>query len=114
MYVHRTVAALARHLADHQTDTRFGSTQYQPIPEDDRGRTPFKSQLDDFSRYRNSYLLACSVALGSLFYGYDIGLIGGVLALDSFQHYFGLDEMTPGERAWLNGNIVAILQLGCL
>ncbi|KAJ7784287.1 general substrate transporter [Mycena metata] len=42
------------------------------------------------------------------------GLIGGVLALGSFQRYFGLDEMTPEERAWLNGNIVAILQLGCL
>ncbi|KAJ7132941.1 general substrate transporter [Mycena filopes] len=70
--------------------------------------------MNEISRYRNSYFLACSVALGSLFYGYDIGLIGGVLALGSFQHYFGLDEMTSGERAWLNGNIVAILQLGCL
>ncbi|KAJ7818460.1 hypothetical protein B0H14DRAFT_2838916 [Mycena olivaceomarginata] len=73
-----------------------------------------KSGLDDFSRYRNAYLLAVSVALGSLFYGYDVGLIGGVLSLDSFQHYFGLDKMTPSEKAWLNGNIVAILQLGCL
>jgi hypothetical protein len=42
------------------------------------------------------------------------GLIGGVLFFDSFQHYFGLDKMTPSEKAWLNGNIVAILQLGCL
>ncbi|KAJ7797678.1 general substrate transporter [Mycena olivaceomarginata] len=73
-----------------------------------------KSGLDDFSRYRNAYLLAVSVALGSLFYGYDVGLIGGVLFFDSFQHYFGLDKMTPSEKAWLNGNIVAILQLGCL
>lgn len=31
-----------------------------------------KSGLDDFSRYRNAYLLAVSVALGSLFYGYDV------------------------------------------
>ncbi|KAJ7236742.1 general substrate transporter [Mycena haematopus] len=73
-----------------------------------------KSELDDISRYRSTYLLALSVALGSLFYGYDIGLIGGVLSLGSFQHYFGLDMMTSREKAWVNGNIVAILQLGCL
>jgi hypothetical protein len=42
------------------------------------------------------------------------GLIGGVLSLGSFQHYFGLDKMNPSEKAWLNGNIVAILQVGCL
>ncbi|KAF7348352.1 putative quinate permease [Mycena sanguinolenta] len=73
-----------------------------------------KPVLDDISRYRNAYLLALSVALGSLFYGYDIGLIGGVLSLESFQHYFGLDMMNPREKALVNGNIVAILQLGCL
>ncbi|KAJ6508428.1 general substrate transporter [Mycena sanguinolenta] len=73
-----------------------------------------KSVLDDISRYRNTYSLALSVALGSLFYGYDIGLIGGVLTLDSFQHYFGLDMMDPREKASVNGNIVAVLQLGCL
>ncbi|KAF7364945.1 General substrate transporter [Mycena venus] len=74
----------------------------------------FKSELDEISRYRNAYVLALSVALGSLFYGYDIGLIGGILSLGSFQNYFGLDKMNPREKAWLNGNIVAILQLGCL
>ncbi|KAJ7812899.1 hypothetical protein B0H13DRAFT_2143565 [Mycena leptocephala] len=68
-----------------------------------------KSGLDDISRYRNAYFLALSVALGSLFYGYDM-----VLSLGSFQHYFGLDKMNPSEKAWLNGNIVAILQVGCL
>ncbi|KAJ7181646.1 major facilitator superfamily domain-containing protein [Mycena crocata] len=38
----------------------------------------------------------------------------GVLSLGSFQHYFGLDKMTASEKAWLDGNIVGILQLGCL
>ncbi|KAJ7079785.1 general substrate transporter [Mycena belliarum] len=74
----------------------------------------FKSQLEDLSRYRNSYFLAFSIAMGSVFFGYDIGLIGGVLSLDSFQRYFGLDKMDAGEKAALNGNIVAILQVGCL
>ncbi|KAJ7134894.1 general substrate transporter [Mycena epipterygia] len=73
-----------------------------------------KSQLVEISRYRNVYFLALSVAMGSMFHGYDIGLIGGVLSLASFQHYFGLDEMNAEEKASLNGNIVAILQVGCL
>lgn len=42
------------------------------------------------------------------------GLIGGVLALRSFQEYFGLDKKSAAERANLNGNIVSILQAGCL
>ncbi|KAJ7643917.1 general substrate transporter [Roridomyces roridus] len=70
--------------------------------------------LDDFRQYRNAYFLALSVSMGSIFYGFDVGLIGGVLALESFQHYFGLDEMSPREKAALSGNIVVILQLGCL
>ncbi|KAF8132209.1 hypothetical protein K438DRAFT_1884970 [Mycena galopus ATCC 62051] len=73
-----------------------------------------QTELEDISRYRNAYFLALSVALGSLFYGYDIGLIGGVLSLDSFQHYFRLDQMNPREQASVKGDIVAILQLGCL
>ncbi|KAJ7451602.1 general substrate transporter [Mycena latifolia] len=74
----------------------------------------FKSELEDLSRYRNAYFLALSVAMGSVFFGYDIGLIGGVLSLGSFQRYFGLDQMDAREKAALNGNIVAILQVGCL
>lgn len=42
------------------------------------------------------------------------GLIGGVLALKSFQQYFGLDKLSPGQHASLNGNIVSILQAGSL
>ncbi|KAJ7758135.1 hypothetical protein DFH07DRAFT_772602 [Mycena maculata] len=44
----------------------------------------------------------------------DRGLIGGVLSLASFQNYFGLDKMNAREKAALEGNIVAILQVGCL
>lgn len=42
------------------------------------------------------------------------GLIGGVLALQSFQEYFGLDKKSAQERADLSGNIVSVLQAGCL
>ncbi|KAF7298840.1 Sugar transporter [Mycena indigotica] len=72
-----------------------------------------KAQLDEIREYRNAYFLAFAVAMGSVFFGYDIGLIGGVLALESFQKYFGLDKMSPSERASISGNIVAVLQVGC-
>jgi hypothetical protein len=65
-------------------------------------------------RYRHAYLLAASAAMGSIFYGWDIRLIGGILVMPSFKSYFGLDKITPSQLANLNGNIVAILQGGCL
>ncbi|KAF9446830.1 general substrate transporter [Macrolepiota fuliginosa MF-IS2] len=73
----------------------------------------FQNQVQGISGFRNAYLLAASASLGSVFYGWDIGLIGGVLALESFQEYFGLDKKTAAERADLNGNIVSVLQAGC-
>ncbi|KAJ7707524.1 general substrate transporter [Mycena rosella] len=57
-----------------------------------------KSEVEEMlGRYRNAYFLAASAAMGSVFFGYDIGIIGGVIALPSFKA----------------GNIVAILQGGC-
>ena len=73
-----------------------------------------KQQLDELVRFRHSYALAASAAMGSIFYGWDIGLIGGVLALPSFKHYFGLDKLSASANANLSGNIVAVLQGGCL
>ena len=70
--------------------------------------------LDDLSRNRNAYALALSACMGSMFFGWDIGLIGGILSLPSFQQYFGIDHMSATARANLNGNIVSILQAGCL
>ncbi|KAJ7455264.1 general substrate transporter [Mycena galericulata] len=73
----------------------------------------FKTQLADIARYRNAYFLALSAAMGSVFFGYDIGIIGGVIALPAFQRYFGITKMSASARAALSGNIVAILQGGC-
>ncbi|KAJ7707517.1 general substrate transporter [Mycena rosella] len=64
-------------------------------------------------RYRNAYFLAVSAAMGSVFFGYDIGIIGGVIALPSFKAYFGINGMSASDKAALSGNIVAILQGGC-
>lgn len=69
--------------------------------------------LADVAQHRHAYLIAASAAMGSIFYGWDIGLIGGVLVLPSFQRYFGLDHMSASEKADLSGNIVSVLQGGC-
>ncbi|KII85074.1 hypothetical protein PLICRDRAFT_178829 [Plicaturopsis crispa FD-325 SS-3] len=73
----------------------------------------FKEEIADIVRYRNAYLLALSAAMGSIFYGWDIGLIGGIISLPSFQASFGFNTKTASEKADLSGNIVAILQGGC-
>ncbi|KAJ7150581.1 major facilitator superfamily domain-containing protein [Mycena crocata] len=73
-----------------------------------------KDQLHDIKRYRNAYFLALSAAMGSVFFGYDIGIIGGVIALPAFKEYFGINAMSASARAALSGNIVAILQGGAL
>ena len=74
----------------------------------------FKSTIEEIVRYRHAYGLAASAAMGSIFYGWDIGLIGGVLTLPSFVSYFGLDKMSASAKADLSGNIVSILQGGSL
>ncbi|KAJ7903303.1 hypothetical protein B0H14DRAFT_3679476 [Mycena olivaceomarginata] len=73
----------------------------------------FAEQLQEIKHYRNAYFLAVSAAMGSVFYGYDIGIIGGVITLPAFKTYFGINEMSASAKAALSGNIVAILQGGC-
>ena len=73
-----------------------------------------KNELDELLHYRNAYLLAFSATTGYVCFGWDIGSIGGVLALPSFQQYFGLDKESAAARAALSGNIVSVLQAGGL
>ncbi|KAG8212965.1 general substrate transporter [Butyriboletus roseoflavus] len=73
----------------------------------------YQAELDNLSRNRNAYALALSASMGSIFYGWDIGLMGGILSLPSFQHYFGINRMSASAQANLNGNIVSIMQAGC-
>lgn len=73
-----------------------------------------RDEWDEVVRYRHAYSLAASASLGSIFYGWDVGLIGGILSMASFQSYFGLDKKTAKDRANLSGNIVSVLQAGCL
>ncbi|KAG9315364.1 general substrate transporter [Chiua virens] len=73
----------------------------------------YREELDNLSQYRNAYALAISASMGSVFYGWDTGLIGGVLSLSSFQQYFGIDQLSATAQANLNGNIASVLQAGC-
>lgn len=47
-----------------------------------------------------------------MLFGWDTGLIGGVLTMKSFQNSFGLDSESSAY-ANLSGNIVSVLQAGC-
>ncbi|KAG1866113.1 hypothetical protein F4604DRAFT_1778795, partial [Suillus subluteus] len=74
----------------------------------------FKDALTDVLRYRNAYALALSASMGSILFGWDTGLMGGILTLNSFQQYFGIDKLSASAQANFNGNIVSVMQAGCM
>ncbi|KAI0006606.1 general substrate transporter [Xylariaceae sp. FL0662B] len=59
------------------------------------------------------YLLACSACFGAMSFGWDSGVIGGVITLDPFIADFGLGSKDSVATANLQGNIVSVLQAGC-
>ncbi|KAH7928126.1 hypothetical protein BV22DRAFT_1031122 [Leucogyrophana mollusca] len=73
---------------------------------------PFSRLVDDVARHGNAYLVTSASLMGYVCYGWEIGMMGGVLALPSFQRYFGLDKVSVDARASLSGNIVSVLQAG--
>ncbi|ESZ94407.1 hypothetical protein SBOR_5200 [Sclerotinia borealis F-4128] len=79
-----------------------------PSPQSSR----YRQFIDDISINRNAYILTIIASFGGMFFGWDTGLIGGILTMTSFQESFGLD---PESSTYTNlsGNIVAILQGGC-
>ncbi|KAF2140395.1 uncharacterized protein K452DRAFT_230697 [Aplosporella prunicola CBS 121167] len=75
-----------------------------------RGR--FATVLADLKMYRRAYLLTAIASFGGMIFGWDTGLIGGILTMDAFQHSFNLKEDSD-DFANLQGNIVSVLQGGC-
>ncbi|KAI8641173.1 general substrate transporter [Parasitella parasitica] len=61
-----------------------------------------------------SILATCIACLGGFLFGYDLGVVGGMLIAPSFQIYFGIDPNNATQEAEINGNIVSVLQVGCL
>ncbi|PQE22026.1 quinate permease protein [Rutstroemia sp. NJR-2017a BBW] len=68
--------------------------------------------LTDINLNRNAYFLTAVASFGGMFFGWDTGLIGGILTMDSFKHSFSLDSESS-SYANLSGNIVSTLQGGC-
>ncbi|KAF1957848.1 general substrate transporter [Byssothecium circinans] len=66
----------------------------------------------DVKAYRRVYFLTTVASFGGMLFGWDTGLIGGVLTMDAFQHSFNLDKNSP-DFSSLQGNIVSVLQAGC-
>jgi hypothetical protein len=66
----------------------------------------------DIVQYRRAYFLTAVASFGGMLFGWDTGLIGGVLTMQSFNNSFGLDPKSPGHAS-LEGNIVSVLQAGC-
>ncbi|GAB7331250.1 hypothetical protein MBLNU13_g02711t1 [Cladosporium sp. NU13] len=66
----------------------------------------------DIVQYRRAYFLTAVASFGGMLFGWDTGLIGGVLTMQSFNDSFGLDPKSPGHAS-LEGNIVSVLQAGC-
>ncbi|KAI0034739.1 general substrate transporter [Vararia minispora EC-137] len=68
--------------------------------------------VEHLRRYGKAYQLTAAACMGSIFYGWDIGLIGGVITIDSYKTYFGVKQMNSSQQANFNGNVVSILQGG--
>ncbi|POS86071.1 hypothetical protein EPUL_002536 [Erysiphe pulchra] len=76
----------------------------------------FNESIGDVKRYQNAYILTLLASFGGMLFGWDTGLIGGVLTMESFQKSFALRNTTPEERrkfSSISGNIVSVLQAGC-
>ncbi|KAF2439199.1 general substrate transporter [Karstenula rhodostoma CBS 690.94] len=71
-----------------------------------------KTVWSDIVQYRRAYVLTAVASFGGMLFGWDTGLIGGVLTMDAFQHSFDLDHKSP-DFSNLQGNIVSVLQAGC-
>lgn len=74
--------------------------------------TGFRGILADIYTYRRAYILTVIAAFGGMLFGWDTGLIGGILTMSSFQQSFALDKHSKSFST-LQGNIVSILQGGC-
>lgn len=73
-----------------------------------------RSVWADIVAYRRAYVLTAIASFGGMLFGWDTGLIGGVLTMPAFKKSFALDGVEDKQRlADLSGNIVSVLQGGC-
>ena len=68
--------------------------------------------VTDIQRYRRAYELTAVASFGGMLFGWDTGMIGGILTLPAFQTSFALNKHSKSFSD-LQGNIVSVLQAGC-
>ncbi|KAA6412033.1 MAG: MFS quinate transporter [Lasallia pustulata] len=68
--------------------------------------------IDDIGTYRRAYILTLVASYGGILFGWDTGLIGGILTTSAFQKSFALNPKSKDFKN-LQGNIVSVLQGGC-
>ena len=66
----------------------------------------------DIQCYRRAYVLTAVASFGGMLFGWDTGMIGGILTLPAFQTSFALNKHSK-DFSNLQGNIVSVLQAGC-
>lgn len=86
---------------EHKVDPKSHTTHEKPL-----------SIWRDMIVNRRAYWMATSACWGGMLFGWDTGLIGGILPRTSFMHSFGLDAKSK-DYADLTGWIVTVLQAGC-
>ncbi|CAF1099345.1 unnamed protein product [Didymodactylos carnosus] len=61
------------------------------------------------------YLIGSFAAIGGLLFGYDIGVVSGILVMKDFLYYFGGKEAIKRQQlpSHIDGAIVGILVAGC-
>ncbi|KAB8298648.1 hypothetical protein EYC80_000827 [Monilinia laxa] len=98
----------ASHTPGSSSASTSNGLETLPSPKPSR----YRQLVDDLSINRNAYFLTIIASFGGMFFGWDTGLIGGILTMSSFQDSFGLD---PHSSTFTNlsGNIVSVLQGGC-
>ncbi|CAE6501516.1 unnamed protein product [Rhizoctonia solani] len=91
-------------MSDHEkADPKVHTTHEKPL-----------SLWSDLRVNRRAYLMSISACWGGMLFGWDTGLIGGILPRSSFKHSFGLDSPSMAkDYANLQGWIVTVLQAGC-
>ncbi len=66
----------------------------------------------DIQHYQRAYILTVVASFGGMLFGWDTGMIGGILTLPAFQTSFALNKHSKNFSN-LQGNIVSVLQAGC-
>ncbi|KAI8298028.1 Quinate permease [Colletotrichum sp. SAR11_59] len=79
--------------------------------------TTFQGSGKSFFHNYRVYLLATVSYMGSLLFGYDVGVMGGLLPFESFKRDFGLPSGSSGfadeKVAEVSSNVVSLLTAGC-